>query len=420
MATRLLNVVVPKTKCSALDRVIKLGELRNVIRSEGYSSEVFQYTIRTEAFQLQYVLDLLSHFGVGSRFGLIELIAVEATKRGSDQQMTSSIPEVERLSLEEIWVNVCQQSRLTADFVVFLVMAALIAAVGLATDSVVTVVASMLVSPLMGPVFGVTFGSVIRDWKMVKQGLKAELVGFLLCFFVGIVVGCICLPFTEDLAWPTHEMLSRTRVSGLIQGMAVAIPSGAGVAVAVSVGHVNSIVGVAISVSLLPPIVNSGLLLPFAFFAGSDTVFIRKYILQAAVSMGLSLVNIVCIYISGYITFLAKSTFPNAKRLPLAILKQHRDAMWRLEESVLEEGRLSEIFQSTPNVPFGVKMAMARQNKHKLSTETISEPIRQVENVDLPVDSDVDVHSCNGKPATSVTIQTSPLISRKKSGKFQP
>ena len=59
--------------------------------------------------------------------------------------------------------------------------------------------------------------------------------------------------------WPSAEMASRTGWSCLVVGLAIAIPSGVGVAISVLGGNAGSMVGVAISASLLPPAVNAGL-----------------------------------------------------------------------------------------------------------------------------------------------------------------
>ena len=59
--------------------------------------------------------------------------------------------------------------------------------------------------------------------------------------------------------WPSPEMASRTGWSCLVVGLAIAIPSGVGVAISVLGGNAGSMVGVAISASLLPPAVNTGL-----------------------------------------------------------------------------------------------------------------------------------------------------------------
>ena len=48
-------------------------------------------------------------------------------------------------------------------------------------------------------------------------------------------------------------MIDRGRVRSLYVGVLIAIPSGAGVALSVLGGNAGSLVGVAISASLLPP-----------------------------------------------------------------------------------------------------------------------------------------------------------------------
>lgn len=60
--------------------------------------------------------------------------------------------------------------------------------------------------------------------------------------------------------WPTDEMVNRGDPVNLILGFLIALPSGVGVALAISGRNTSSLVGVAISASLLPPCVNAGLL----------------------------------------------------------------------------------------------------------------------------------------------------------------
>merc|ERR1712121_356886 len=67
------------------------------------------------------------------------------------------------------------------------------------------------------------------------------------------------LAITTSTNWPTIEMASRTGWSCLVVGGAIAVPSGVGVAISVLGGNSGSMVGVAISASLLPPAVNTGL-----------------------------------------------------------------------------------------------------------------------------------------------------------------
>ena len=141
---------------------------------------------------------------------------------------------------------------------------------GLVENSSVILVASMLVSPLMGPILAIVFGTAVRNRKLFRVGVKRELYCLLICVLCGFIFGCIfvvkfnrtrsLLAITSSADWPTVEMSSRTGWSCLVVGLAVAVPSGVGVAISVLGGNSgSSMVGVAISASLLPPAVNTGL-----------------------------------------------------------------------------------------------------------------------------------------------------------------
>ncbi len=107
------------------------------------------------------------------------------------------------------------------------------------------------------------FGAIIQDRKLVKTGLISELVGLSLCLVIGFIFG-ICVawhpfpgPWDGVENWPTNEMVGRTTIRGMVIGVLIAIPSGAGVALSILGGNSGSLVGVAISASLLPPAVNA-------------------------------------------------------------------------------------------------------------------------------------------------------------------
>ena len=121
-------------------------------------------------------------------------------------------------------------------------------------------------------------------------------------------------------------MLSRGSPRSLVVGVLVAIPSGAGIAISVLGGNSGSLVGVAISASLLPPAVNAGffwslaLVLALAgeksmagFYAlpgHNETIlaYLPHYssnlavesLLLGVVSLLLTLINIISIAITGF------------------------------------------------------------------------------------------------------------------------
>ena len=78
-----------------------------------------------------------------------------------------------------------------------LVLASMIAFMGLIENNTVVLVASMLVSPIMGPILAGIFGTVIGDPKLRNLGIWNELMSLGICIIVGFVLGLIVCPWIE-------------------------------------------------------------------------------------------------------------------------------------------------------------------------------------------------------------------------------
>ena len=203
--------------------------------------------------------------------------AEDAEKLQTERQIQEARAEwknaATRLRIEQIREQIADSAALSFDFISLLTIAGILAGIGLITNNSVVLVASMLVSPIMGPVLGLTFGSRVGDWPLVITSLKNESLALLGCILIGVLLG-LCVGFT-DLAqetWPTNEMEIRGEYTGLLIGLAVAIPSGAGVCLSILGGNTSSLVGVAISASLLPPAVNAGICFMYAILLELDAV----------------------------------------------------------------------------------------------------------------------------------------------------
>lgn len=112
----------------------------------------------------------------------------------------------------------------------------------------------------MGPVVGIAYGSTISDWKLVKRSLLVEAGSLAFCILMGVIIGGITGPTQLSDVWPTQEMTVRATWANFYIGLPVAFFSGLGVAVSLLDEQTSSLVGVAISASLLPPAVNAGIL----------------------------------------------------------------------------------------------------------------------------------------------------------------
>jgi len=205
---------------------------------------------------------------------------------------------------------ISSQNRLTFDYLVLVFVGAVVACAGLTQDSPVTVVASMLISPLMGPILSIAFGLRTGRASMWRKGVRNETIGVAICLLAGTIGGFAVGPF---LAYRTpadvpNEIVSRGAKDSLISGVFVAIASGVGVAIGVMQGGVSTLVGVAISAALLPPVVNCGLCFALHFTSTtSSSSFEEGYFMRmAGYSGALFLLNIVCIVICADLTFRVK------------------------------------------------------------------------------------------------------------------
>jgi hypothetical protein len=152
-------------------------------------------------------------------------------------------------------------------------------------------------------------------------GLKHELASLLICIGIGYIVGIISICIGTEGDWPTTEMRNRGVINSLAIGFAVAIPSGIGVALSVLGNNNSSLVGVAISVSLLPPAVNCGIAFAYACFGfpfdsgaldDDNNMYsdAYSYFKLGGVSLCLTLINIGAIYISALMMFHVKEVAP--------------------------------------------------------------------------------------------------------------
>jgi uncharacterized hydrophobic protein (TIGR00271 family) len=203
-------------------------------------------------------------------------------------------------------------------------VAAVIAALGLVSNSTASIIASMLVSPLMGPVVGMAYGTTIRDFTMVKISVRNECGSLIFCIIVGAIVGAIAGPTELANSWPTPEKVGRATLANFLVGLPIAFFSGLGVAVSLLDDQFNSLVGVAISASLLPPAVNAGILwVAYGFYANSHLgddeakYHYRRtdFLYGGLMSLALTLANIVLIYLSSMIMFRLKEVLPINKKL---------------------------------------------------------------------------------------------------------
>jgi uncharacterized hydrophobic protein (TIGR00271 family) len=151
-----------------------------------------------------------------------------------------------------------QSSETTFEFYTYIINASLISAIGLITNNSGVVIASMLISPIMNFVLSLALGILFKDWVLIRNGTKGILISILICIATGVGIGS----FHYNKLNLTDEMILRTDGDNLYWSLLLAFFSGLSASASIMEENINNMVGVAISTSVLPPLVNFGLLLP--------------------------------------------------------------------------------------------------------------------------------------------------------------
>lgn len=158
--------------------------------------------------------------------------------------------------------DLLDRTRHDADFYTLLIGSILLAAFAIFNDSIVTLIASMIVSPLATPILTLGLGIASGDWK-----LMARTFGLFVAASLVALLAAVGLSMVFDHNQVADHFISFT--GSQADSFIVALVSGAIAAYGIMRPKVASaITGVAIAVSLLPPLVATGIgLAPGGFSA---------------------------------------------------------------------------------------------------------------------------------------------------------
>lgn len=136
--------------------------------------------------------------------------------------------------------------------IIILILAILIASLGLNTNSTAVIIGAMLISPLMGPIIGMGLGVGIHDFQLIKRCLRNLLMS------AGFSIIASTLYFLISPVNESHsELLART--SPTIYDVLIGfVGGGAGIIALGSKNKGNVIPGVAIATALMPPLCTAG------------------------------------------------------------------------------------------------------------------------------------------------------------------
>ena len=193
-------------------------------------------------------------------------IAIES----SETHISDMVEEVERKApgdpgdavvWEEVEAGTSESSRLTGSFLAFMVLAALIATIGILQDSEILIVGAMVVGPEFGPIAGFSVALVERRVRLaltsllaLAVGLPAAVAGAWLLTVAMKATGIAPDTFTEQ----DHGLAILISEPNELSALVAAFAGAAGV-LSLTTAKSGALIGVLISVTTIPAAANIGL-----------------------------------------------------------------------------------------------------------------------------------------------------------------
>jgi len=209
------------------------------------------------------------------------------------QTAESEKDKLERISREELYSNIVDNVKLSKNFITLIVISSAVAAMGLLQDNIAVIIGAMVIAPLLSPNVGLALATTLGDLALGKSALKTGFTGVAIALVLSISVGLLF-----DIDPTIHEIASRTQV--LPADIITAFASGCAGVLAFTSGIATPLVGVMVSVALLPPLVVFGLMLGSGHSSLASGAFL------------LLITNIICVNLAGVVTLMLKGIRPRS------------------------------------------------------------------------------------------------------------
>lgn len=208
-------------------------------------------------------------------------------------QIKSKRPRLATEQRQKIYQSIVDGSEPKISFYILVVLSTIIAAYGLVANSTAVVIGAMIVAPLMTPIIGIALSLVSNDSQLFRHAVIAEVVGVICSVGLGFLVG----KFTYGVEL-SPEILARTQP--LPYDILVAIAAGLAGAYSLVNPRINAaLAGVAIAVSLVPPLAASGICLALDRY----DLGLGAFLLFFANFLAIQLASVFIFILSGFIDY---------------------------------------------------------------------------------------------------------------------
>ena len=297
MALRLIELTLKRNNSINIEDILKNYPVKDCWNYSDGNREIIK--ILLDAENTNDVLAELNDSLSGKNKFRIILLSVDATlpddkekrRKNHRHKKFDLFVKSKHLSIEELFNNISNESQLNLTYIALVVLSTLVAAIGILTKNNIMVIGAMVIAPLLGPNMAMALGTTLGDFSYLKKSIITSIAYILSVLIVSVVIGFIFKP--EPVSGNISEF-SITNMGDVI----LSIAAGAAGALSITIGLSTMLVGVTVSLAVLPSLVTLGIML------GANQMG------AAYGALLLFLTNIICINLAAVLTFLLQGIHP--------------------------------------------------------------------------------------------------------------
>lgn len=250
-----IEAIAPASNEDAITRIAKQNEATDYWVSSSSDKQI-AIKILIEKSKSQKIIDQLQTLMEGKSNFRVLASSLEIALPYEKKKTSNTTSTISR---EALLSQLKTQGKLDSHYLMLVFLSTIVAAIGLIENNVAVIIGAMVIAPLLGPNLALSLSTVLGQINGIFNALKTLAVGVLFALGLSIILSI----FYPNLSL-TPELLSRTTVG--LDGLALALASGAAAALSITTGVSSVLVGVMVAVALLPPTVTLGICLGLEAF----------------------------------------------------------------------------------------------------------------------------------------------------------
>ncbi len=281
---RLIQAVIPEGKKEKIIELLSEKGIDYVISPETSQrkySDVLYFPIPKEG--VEEILDDLRNEGLEEDgFTVVtkaEAIVARKFEELKERYEKSEEADESKVARQELIASAKNLSPSSPTYYPLMIAASIIASAGILMDNAAIVVGSMVIAPLIGPAMASCVGTIVNDQPLFYKGVKKQVLGALLAIVSSIAFSKLALTVMLP---PKLDLTSITQITHQLNpgflSLMVALGSGLAGAFSLTAGINSALVGVMISVALLPPAAASGIGIATADLEIATSAFILLFV----------------------------------------------------------------------------------------------------------------------------------------------